>query len=68
MIMPNIQITNFIEDTFEVPARNAQSLLKIKIPAINSIFQKSQQDRTGPKGPNPLPITVGGGGGWVRTM
>ena len=43
MIMLNMQIKKFIEDTFEVPARNAQFLLKIKIPAIHTIFQKPRR-------------------------
>ena len=63
MIILNMQITNFIEDTFEVPARNEQSLLKIKIPAINSIFKNPSNIGQGQKVPTPT-ITVGG----VQTM
>ena len=63
MIILNMQITNFIEDTFEVPARNEQSLLKIKIPAINSIFKNPSNIGQGQKVPTPT-ITVRG----ARTM
>ena len=43
--MPNIQFRNFMQDIFQVPARNVQSLLKAKIPARTQFFEHPSKIR-----------------------
>ena len=56
--------TNFIDDTFEFPARNGKSLLKIKIPATIQFFKNPSRIGRVEKVLTP-PITVGGGANYV---
>ena len=57
--MENMQIREFFTDALEVPARNVQSLLKVKIPAVIQIF-KIPSKTGGVKKVSTPPITVGG--------
>ena len=50
--MENKQIKEFLADAFEVPARNVQSLQKVKIPAVIQFFKNSQENQRGQKGQN----------------
>ena len=58
-----MQIREFFTDALEVAARNVQSLLMVKIPAVIQIF-KIPSKTGGVKKVSTPPITVGG----VRTM
>ena len=61
--MENMQIREFFTDALEVPARNVQSLLKVKIPAVIQFFKIPS--RTGGSKRSVPPTTVVGGAKYV---